>query len=247
MTKLQVALWILTTVIPTGCTTDSTSKEQSEKPVPVEFSYESGTFAKITLPYRKGIYSFDTKEKPILVIYLHGGSSKGSDNNAPLREKGTDSISNYLIKKHLNAIFLVPQCPSNLSWGGSINNALKELIMSYINNDNANSRRVYAFGGSMGGTGIWSLLSDYPSLLAAAMPVASDPSKCNITAVAQTPVYTVMGTNDAIMDIKTTQYFVEALKNNGDEVYLDIENGWTHEDTCIQSYTTERLDWIFSH
>ena len=28
---------------------------------------------------------------------------------------------------------------------------------------------------------------------------------------------------------------------------FDIEQGWTHENTCIMSYTTPRLDWIFSH
>lgn len=28
---------------------------------------------------------------------------------------------------------------------------------------------------------------------------------------------------------------------------MDEEEGWTHEQTCIESYTTQRLDWVFSH
>lgn len=28
---------------------------------------------------------------------------------------------------------------------------------------------------------------------------------------------------------------------------LDTEEGWTHQNTCEQSYTDERLDWLFAH
>ena len=49
-----------------------------------------------------------------IVIYLHGGSSKGTDNNLQMNEAGIDSIANYLELKQLNAVYLVPQCPSDM-------------------------------------------------------------------------------------------------------------------------------------
>lgn len=106
---------------------------------------------------------------------------------------------------------------------------------------------VYLFGGSMGGTGTWSMLSAYPRLFASAMPVAGNPSKCVADSVALTPVFTVMGTADRIMSVETATDFINELNMRGGEARMETEEGWTHEMTCIQSYTTPRLDWVFAH
>ena len=213
-----------------------------------ESSRESVTAMGITMPYRKCVVvQKGATEKPALVVYLHGGSSKGNDNDKPILEPGTDSIANYLSAHDMNAIFLVPQCPSDKSWGGPMNAVLKALIEQYTANGLADTDRVYIFGGSMGGTGTWGMLSAYPNLFAAAMPVAANPSKCVAENVAKTPAFTVMGTADAIMKVQTATDFVEQLKALGDDVVMETEEGWTHEVTCIESYTTRRLDWVFAH
>ena len=49
------------------------------------------------------------------------------------------------------------------------------------------------------------------------------------------------------MDIDTVVDFCNLLVQSGNDNRLEIEEGWTHETTCIESYTTLRLDWIFSH
>lgn len=220
-------------------------QEEEAEAEPVSFSYEQGSYAGVSLVYRKAIIAPSDNEKPALVIYLHGGSSKGSDNETQMKEKGIDSISNYLALHKINSIFIVPQCPSNKSWGGAMNRVVKLLIESYTLDNYADKERVYVFGGSMGGSGTWKLLSDYPELFRAAMPVAGNPAGCNVENVAQTPVLTVMGTDDAIMNIDTVEAFVGKLNSSGGQARLDIEQGFTHERTCIESYTTERLDYIF--
>lgn len=182
-----------------------------------------------------------------LVIYLHGGSSKGNDNDTQMKEPGIDSIANYLDLKQLNAVYLIPQCPSDKSWGGPMLGVLKALIDRYVRSESLDDTDVYIFGGSMGGTGTWSMLSTYPRLFTAAMPVAGNPSKCDADNVATTPVYTVMGTSDRIMSVETASDFISELNSIGAITRFDIEEGWTHEMTCIQSYTTERLDWVFGH
>lgn len=182
-----------------------------------------------------------------LVIYLHGGSSKGNDNDTQMKEPGIDSIANYLDLKQLNAVYLIPQCPSDKSWGGPMLGVLKALIDRYVHSESLDDTDVCIFGGSMGGTGTWSMLSAYPRLFTAAMPVAGNPSKCDAANVATTPVYTVMGTSDRIMSVETASDFISELNSIGAITRFDIEEGWTHEMTCIQSYTTERLDWVFGH
>lgn len=211
-------------------------------------SKEQITTLGITMGYRKCVITNENStEAPILVVYLHVGSSKGNDNEKQLLEPGTDSIARYLEAHGINAIFLIPQCPTDKSWGGPINTMLKAMIDRYASEGVADTNRIYIFGGSMGGTGTWGMLSAYPNFFAAAMPVAANPSKTVVENVATTPAYTVMGTADAIMKVETAASFVEELKALDDDVRMDVEEGWTHETTCIQSYTTARLEWVFSH
>jgi predicted peptidase len=213
----------------------------------VVFSRESGTYSNIALPYRKAAIAPSQNGKASLVLYLHGGSSKGSDNTTQLGEKGIDSISSYLVSHRINSLFLVPQCPSDKSWGGIMNAVLKSLIDDYVARGDADPKRIYIFGGSMGGSGTWGMVSAYPNLFAAAMSVAGNPSKCDAASVAATPILTVMGTADEIMDIDTVADFCNQLALLGNDIQFEIEDGWTHETTCTESYTTLRLDWIFSH
>lgn len=208
------------------------------------FDASNITFGGINMPYR--VAHTSGMEKPSLVIYLHGGTSKGNDNEKQMREPGIDIIANYINQRQIGAYFLVPQCPSDKSWGGPMLSVLKALIDKYVMEGVVDKNSVYIFGGSMGGTGIWSMLSAYPGMFAAAMPVAGNPSKCDADKVASTPVYTVMGTSDQIMSVETTADFIDELNARNGTTKFDIEEGWTHEMTCTQSYTTQRLDWVFS-
>lgn len=199
--------------------------------------------AGIEMPYR--VAHCSGAGKTALVIYLHGGSSKGNDNTTQMGEAGIDSIAGYLESRQMEALFVVPQCPSDKSWGGPMLGVLKALIDRYVREGSVDASSLYIFGGSMGGTGTWSMLSAYPGLFAAAMPVAGNPSKCDADNVSLTPVYTVMGTADRIMNVDTTSDFINQLDARNGITRFDIEEGWTHEMTCIESYTTPRLDWVF--
>lgn len=83
----------------------------------------------------------------------------------------------------------------------TIKTVIKSLIDSYTAKSEVDRQRIYMLGGSMGGTGTWSILSTYPNIFAAAMPAAGNPSRCDASNVATTPVFTVMGTMDKIMSI----------------------------------------------
>lgn len=213
----------------------------------IVFSDERTMYSDMLLPYRKAVMLPADTGKPALVLYLHGGTSKGTDNAAPMKEKGVGVISGYLAAHRINAIFIVPQCPKDKSWGGRMNAVLKALLDEYIAGGTVDVGRIYVFGGSMGGSGTWSMLSSYPGLFAAAMPVAGNPSECDAKNVAATPILTVMGTSDKIMDVAIVRNFVNRLVVLQDDALLEIEEGWTHEVTCTESYTESRLDWVFGH
>lgn len=232
----------------------SCSKEENtEDPIiipptqKIEFSYEQFTALDGIIPYRKAQIASSTDAKFALVIYLHGGSSKGTDNTTQLNEKGIDSIGNYLLKNQIKSILLVPQCPADKTWDGTLKAVIKSLIDSYTAKSEVDKQRIYILGGSMGGTGTWSIVSAYPNIFAAAMPVAGNPSKCEANNVVKTPILTVMGTMDKIMNIETVKSFAEQVNDLGGNIVLEVEDGWTHEQTCIESYTSERLRKLFEY
>ena len=99
----------------------------------------------------------------------------------------------------------------------------------------------------MGGTGTWNMLANHPELFASAMPVAGNPSGLDAEAVSKTPLLTVMGTADRIMKMDNVVAFLKQMDNYGAEYKFNIEDGWTHEDVCKNSYTDERLAWVFGH
>ena len=77
------------------------------------------------------------------------------------------------------------------------------------------------------------------------MPCAANPKGMVAENVAKTPVYNVMGLADKIMnaDVRAiAEDFINQLKALGDDVQYETVEGWSHETTCIQSYTAARLD-----
>lgn len=249
MKKVCIVLYLTIAMLAIiSCSKDENTDDPIIQPTQkIEFSNEQFTVPDNMIPYRKAEIASLTDGKFALVIYLHGGSSKGTDNETQLKEKGIDSIGNYLLKNQIKSILLVPQCPADKTWDGTLKTVIKSLIDSYTAKSEVDRQRIYILGGSMGGTGTWSILSAYPNIFAAAMPVAGNPSRCDASNVATTPVLTVMGTMDKIMSIETVKSFAEQVNALGGNIRLEVEDGWTHEQTCIESYTSERLKTLFEY
>ena len=126
------------------------SEVEPEKTVMVTDNRKSIDSEVMQIPYHEIVVSSVLNdEKPCLVIYLHGGTSTGVDNEKQLGEAGIDSISNYLIAHQKNAIFLVPQCPNHQYWIGPAKIVLGELINQYLTAGKVDDKQIYLFGGSM--------------------------------------------------------------------------------------------------
>ncbi len=231
-------------------TTDDTSTDEQETPsedVTVAFSKEVFTVDKSVLPYRKAVVTGSEEGKSMLVVYLHGGTSKGSDNEKQIQEAGVAEILSFLKGYKKNAMMLVPQCPSDKNWLGDELGVVRALIKNYTDSGLADASRLFVMGGSMGGTGTWNMIANYPDVFAAAMPVAGNPTGLDAMKTSKTPLYTVMGTSDRIMSVSAVQDFLKKMDSFEAVYKIDVENGWSHENTCEKSYTSERLTWVFGH
>ena len=211
------------------------------------FAKHTFTLAQYTLPYRQADVCAGSPEAPILVLYLHGGTARGNDNEGQLKEPGVSDIYSYLVSHNLPATLIVPQCPAGGGWTSQLRKVVNSLMAQYAADGTHDANRIYVLGGSMGGTGTWTQLSYFPNFYAAAMPVAGNPTGLDAANVATTPVLTVMGTADVLMSIPAVEAFRSSVVAEGGTVILETEDGWSHQNTCEQSYTDERLDWLFSH
>ena len=73
----------------------------------INFSKETFSNANMTLPYRKATIQ-GYGDKASLVVYLHGGSSKGNDNEIQMQEPGINAIATWLSDNNL----IKPLCSS---------------------------------------------------------------------------------------------------------------------------------------
>ncbi len=225
----------------TGCS----SKEEQSSVVPDSPLEGFGEYVSGTLPYRMKKIATDNGSKPILVMYLHGGTSKGGDNETQLKEPGVSAISKHLADNSIPSIFIVPQCPSSGSWGAKMNETLVKLIGEY----EASCDGVYVLGGSMGGTGTWSLANTYPGIFRGIMPVAGKPGMADAANFKAMRVCAVMSESDLVMKTayEDVKVFCERINAAGGTVSCTIvpaSEQWSHEMTCEQSYTPERLSWL---
>ena len=196
------------------------------------------------LPYRKGDLHY--KDAPILVVYLHGGTSRGTDNEAPIKEKAVSIIRDYLVDSNIPAIFIIPQCPPSENWGASMNSSLSTLIGQYEND----CAGVYILGCSMGGTGTWSLANAYPQRFSGIMPVAGKPGAASASNFADLKVYAVMSEADEVMTnaCEDVSAFIQSISAAGGRTKYDqipASEGWTHSATCEKAFDKDRLDWLF--
>ncbi len=245
--KQRCFLISLITLLLCSCDKDNKISDSQE----IVFKSCRYSFANADRHYKMAEINISDKTEPSIVIYLHGGSSRGNDNEKQMQEPAVGVIAQYLQQKGISAIFIIPQCPKTDSQGNDMAwNKMSKAIEYLIKSEQrTTSTPVYIFGGSMGGTGVWNMLSSYPGLFTAAMSCAGNPKGCNAENIAQTPIYAVMGSEDKVMKIEeiNLQVFLDEVKSVGGEYIYDIEDGWNHEKICTDSYITRRLDWVFSH
>lgn len=247
MKSWKIRLQWITFVIAGLCVSVFSAASQNQT-ADSSFGFHEWVYDNTVFPYREAVIVADGGySRPALVVYLHGGPKRGSDNVSQMTEEAIYTIADYIRRNRRNAVMIVPQCPDSLTWGVRTNEAIKALIDEYVEKDKIDADYIYLLGGSMGGTGTWLMTSAYPHLFAAVMPVAGNPETADAGLVAMTPVYTVMGTDDNLMTIPRVSTFMEQLKERGGEALLDIEEGWSHVKTCTDSYTDKRLEWIFGH
>ena len=127
---------------------------------------------------------YDADRKYPLVLWLHGPTGRGSDNVKQLTktERTGHAFLDFRrnVQQKFPAFVLVPQCPTGQIWADpEFNLPSKWLVMTMQalakveKNYSIDPDRVYVAGQSMGGSGVWAVLQNYPAKWAAAIVMSA--------------------------------------------------------------------------
>ena len=258
---LMSLLTISVAAQPKGQKSRRPPRQQNEQRQPMKvdsafaakFEAHSQNLRGIDLPYRLAAIGDVESQSPILVVYLHGRHGSGKDNLNQLTKRGVHSLYNYLERNGISSYLLVPQCPENRHWnerekdGWQMTNVVKEVIDGFVLTHGIDTHRVFIFGDSMGGVGVYRMLNDYPSYFAAAMAAASSPRDGSAGKIAKTPLCCIMGSEDDIVDTDATNKLVNSLKKKKADLRYELLEGKTHQQTCRDAFTDENIEWVLNH
>jgi predicted peptidase len=195
-----------------------------------------------------------------LVLFLHGAGERGNDNTAQLTW-GLDAFAADDFRNNHPAIVIAPQVPAgsfwaNLNWrqeGAALMDEpslpLKlshELVIKITEKYPVDKNRLYVTGLSMGGFGTWDIITRYPDLFAAAIPICGggDPSKAY--RLTDMPIWNFHGALDNVVPPDLSRDIINAIWAEGGKPgyteYPDVDHfSW------VPAYNDRYvLEWLFS-
>ena len=164
-----------------------------------------------------------------LVMHLHGASGGNPDAHkitGCYAEPGFAAI---------NPIIISPN-GGTMDWLQFSNQAMVlTLIDLAINNLPVDTSKIVVNGYSNGGNGAWFYGETQPTLISAAIPMASSYNTYNTQGNPRkidVPLYVIHGENDELFPIAQTEEWVNATKDAGTDVTFEVAAGLTHNEPC---------------
>lgn len=198
-----------------------------------------------------------------LVIFLHGSGERGNDNEAQLFH-GSGQFINPVNREKYPAYVIFPQCPEGVPGAymprletlvpadmpldppvAPIVLTLMDLINSYIALPEVDDRRVYIMGISMGGIATYDIVSRYPDLFAAAVPICGSVNPQRLKSTKGVAWRIFHGDSDAAVTVEGSREAYKALRSFGYDVeYIEFA-GCTHNSWNPAFNCPDFMKWLF--
>ena len=178
-------------------------KGLKQNPIDTNYHYISYTPKK---------YEKDTLKKWPLLIYLHGGSDRGTDTIKLYASGIPDQIWRG---REFPFVIVAPQCPLQHRW--STDNWFENFYDEITKKYEIDTNRVYLTGLSLGGAGTWYLAMKYPEKIAAIAPMSGFTSHVdyiykNVDKLKDMPVWAFHGVEDKVAQVEETDRMYARLK-----------------------------------
>lgn len=234
-----------------------------------QFKKATYTIAGKTLPYRVMLPENYDAEKPYpLVVLLHGGGERGSDNEKQLVHGKQFLVDHF--QSAYPAIVLVPQCPTESYWANVSRSwiegekmeflfgltdqpseameVLIPLINYWLSSGKVDLRKVYVGGLSMGGMGTFEILWRMPNVFAASFAICGGADTAKFAIYAQnTAIWIFHGESDSVVPVDLSRDAYTKLKERGCDVKYTEYEGVDHGSWENAFQERELAPWLFSH
>jgi pimeloyl-ACP methyl ester carboxylesterase len=192
-----------------------------------------------------------TKTKYPLVINLHGGGGRGSDNFKQIYHSVLSRLlENGQFGRDHPAFIFVPQCPEEASWGGTpygpvVDSLVFEAILALEKEFTIDKKRRYVVGASMGGYGAWHFIASRPHFFAAAVPICGVGDPQNAQKIAEVPIWAFHGKLDKLVPVSGSREMIAAIKKAGGSPRYTEFPDKGHDLWTDLTATPELLNWLF--
>jgi predicted peptidase len=211
----------------------------------------------LALPYRLFVPDTRLRTQPLpLIIFLHGAAGAGVDNLRQLQGgnfQGSHIWITPVAQAQQPAYVIAPQIPPDNAWAASNTSQLSpyaELVLDLLSDlerkYSIDTDRIYVVGQSLGGMGVWDLISKRPNVFAAAVSVCGSGDVATVSAAKSVPVWAFHGAKDEVVPVGGSREMVAALKAVGGTVkYTEYPNG-QHDVWTIAFADPELFQWLFA-
>lgn len=220
------------------------------------------------LPYRLltplDSYQGQPAARAPLVVLLHGAGERGDDNRAQLKNGAAELLGDPVARRYYPCYFALPQCPEGRRWvevdwtaashslprspSGPLA-AVLALIAHLKKSQPIDPDRVYVIGLSMGGYGVWDLISRGPEQIAAAVAVCGggDESQApRLVKPRELPLWAFHGARDEVVPVTRSRKMIEALKRAGGSPRYTEYPDVGHDAWVPAFREPQLLPWLFA-
>ena len=192
-------------------------------------------------------YDDDNLKKWPLIIYLHGGSSRGTDTMKLYAYGIPDQIWRG---REFPFIIVAPQCPTNLRWSTDnwFKNFYEEIAVKY----RVDTNRIYLTGLSLGASGTWYLAIKYPEKFAAIAPMSGftrhiEYIKNNTDKLIDIPIWAYHGKLDKVVEFEETEWMINRLKGKNKNLRFTVVPNGGHDIHWFEYPKQELYEWFLKH
>ena len=186
-----------------------------------------------------------------LILYLHGGSGKPQNIEGDLSLlTAEDGLPKFVKEGKISpsSYMVFPQLPYGKTGWSNVKNDLKTFLNEVVNDLNCNNQKISITGHSMGGKGTWDIALSYPDIFYKVAPLSGNVTlnDTNLDKLKNKPVWAFVGSEDTIVDPKTSIDFISSLSKINSEAKITILEGYTHFDV-VNVYLSDEynlLSWL---
>lgn len=245
-------------VLPTRPISDTTTVAARQETPPVETTpkktpavvvnsefYQYGKFG--DMPYRVLFpRNYDPNKRYPLLIFLHGISERGTDNEKQL-VWGSKLFQADSIRKKYPAVIIFPQCPENHYWSDiAPSETLKSLVDSVATTYAIDKSKINIGGLSMGAYGTYALVARYPGFFSSAIAISGDGDESKASLMSTTAWRIFGGAKDKIVPASTSEKMAKALQASGAKVSLKVYPDADHPGSWMNAFKEpDFCSWIF--